>query len=236
MPRCGGTKECPLEDSMTLEELKTEECVSFESNDEEEESLCTSCENVIQIRNTNKKVFDENPIRKLFGKDNATRTQTAKMRELLQVKCKIKSEEPVITKLTPIYSIDILKVRKNIKTIISKLSAIDFQNYKNYLDMLLFILESVNKWNKAIENLIIDDEEGLKFIMKGDILNIITELKIKNIGFSHEPRQAILGVQNFIQKMSQSEISKIKMALHLLATQTACFEGVLGISENILYK
>lgn len=238
MPKCGAKKECPVDDAITLDELKTENCIAFESDNEDEDNDCTSCENVVMIRNANKKLFDKNPIQKLFAKEPKTRSQTLKLRELLKVRCNIDSKEPPADEpLAKIFTINLIAAKKDLTIIHQTLQKLNNKGYREYLELLISILTRVAVWNQAIDDGIIDNEQRLARIMKDDILNFINELKIKNIGGAHDPRAVVLGIQNYLHKLAISTPMKMVSSLHLLANQpAACFEGSISTSENILYS
>jgi len=111
-----------------------------------------------------------------------------------------------------------------------------YKIYKKYLDMFLLILEKTKIWNGLIEKGNIQTEEILKQTMKQDILTIIVDLNISNIGFAHEPRFALIGIQQILEKLAESTNLQVIHALKLLSKQKACFEGVVGLALNSLYE
>lgn len=239
MPKCGSNQEC-LEDSITLADLEDDDCVSFSESQSENgcvncEHLCVSCNTVTAIRNDNKKAFDKDPINKLFGKP-ATRSQTKKLRELMSQKCNIDSKEPEIELLQEIYEFpekNIITFAENIK---NKMNEKQLQVYAKYIDFLQIILKQIPKWNTMIKKNNVDSEENLEQKMKQDMLMIILESKIPNIGFAHHPRHVLTGCYAFLQHSSSATKEKVAIAFQRLVSQTGCFEGVLSLAENIFYN
>jgi hypothetical protein len=232
MPKCGGTLEC-TEDAITLDDLESEECVAF--HETPEENSCVSCDTVKSIQTSNKKAFDTDPIEKIFGK-RATRSQTAKMRELLKNNCNIESKEPAVEQLQKIYVFDESKIASFVAKISAKLNAKQNKKYKKYLTLLITTLAKTKQWNALIENNSVISEEVLKDIMKRDLLTLITDLRITNIGFAHNPRNIIMAAYGFLERASEASHTKLSLALLKLSDSTACYEGVLGLAENVLYE
>ncbi len=199
------------------------------------EITCTSCDTVRAIRKANKKAFDEDPIMKLFAK-RATRSQTAKIRELLQRKCNITSTKPIIGSLTTLHMFSNTQIHLYVDNIESKFNVKQKEMFTKYIQLLTQTLEKTTSWNKLIENHVIESEESLTKIMKNDILDIISNLEIKNIGFAHKPQHILISAYGFLQRSSEATPKKLGLAFHALSTNVACFEGVLGLAENVLFN
>lgn len=238
MPKCGGNIEL-TEDSSTLEDLESEDCVSFEETKEENscsncESVATSCTNARNMISQRKKVFLKDPVRILFGR-TATRSQTAKLRELLKSKCNIDASEEPVELLKQVHTYSGIEINRFTTKIRAKMNLLDLRKYDKYIAFLTKTLRTADHWNSLIDKHDIEDEDVLKQTMKNDLLTFETELKISNIGFAHQPRNVLEGAYSFLLNASEAPYTKMSLAFKLLAENQACYEGVLSMAEEVFY-
>ncbi len=240
MPKCGGLQECS-EDAISLDDLENEDCVSFTENNEENgcsnkcEHLCVSCNTAAVTRKGNQLSFDKDPVNILFSKV-ATRSQTKKLRELLKERCNIDSKEPQIEPLKEIHEFSEKDINSYVESIKKKFNPKQAEVYTKYVDLMQKTLAKTKKWNTMIKNHTFDSDKSLQEVMKQDILVIITELGIPNIGFSHAPRELLSGCFLFLQQASMSSSERVLRAYRELYNARACFEGVITIAERVFYE
>jgi hypothetical protein len=220
---------CCEMDAVTFDDIEANEteCVSYDDQ-------CVRCGTVIQIRKADQRQFDKDPIQKLFAKQNAPKEATAEFRRKLRSACNIESKEPEEITLQ-VLPCEGKKTKKAIDSIHASMPSNTFQQISLHLEFLQNIVIKCEEWNLLIQSHAVESEQDLNRRMKMDILGIIESFQIKGIGGTHEPRQLLITIRQFLKQLAKRDSTKIIQVMHIFQKGGACFDGVISIASDALF-
>ena len=229
---------CDNPDVISFEDDVDHPCVAFDHD------ICTSCENVKQVRNTDIVSFDADPIQKVFGIQGSTPERTRAFREELLSQCGIPIPptrlDVCLDKVQAVPIPNISKFNGELNIIEHRLNKYFVKSFRKtvhtYLQAFKEIVILATVWNKEIRSRMLNSELEFTAYAKRGILDVIDEYKI-TFGFSHKPRYIPFGTANYVHELTLStKKSFTKSIIDLVEMKGLCFEGKLQYVSGKLHR
>ena len=228
MVKCNNNYVCE-EDAITYEEITDEsKCVAIADN------ICTTCDTVLETRNSSPKSFNEDPISTVFA-IKSSEEETESFWDTLDEKCNIKrpvthgqNVDPDFYVIEPDYD-DVERSTETSLDRIVKLKLTDTNATR-----FLHTIRKIAHTPRTAKHIIQMDTDGSAYMAHLRDLLESDECSSKLI---HHANEIPIGISLFLNKLASSKKTVFSKVIQFLNTKpAACIEAVLEECNNILSR